>query len=90
MMNRSYLNGIGLIPVDATTTAPTDFVGATHRERKYIGALIARRNYLMVKLQDGAGRKLQYENAERAALNWAIQLLQEHFILLNEQDGLTS
>ena len=82
---QGYLEGEGFVSLDRET-APTRIAGASRREKDRLAALEARRNFLAVKLQDVHKSRLNYEQRELSAIEWALRIIQAYFDHLNNSD----
>lgn len=60
--------------------------GLNKKERGRVAALTARRNWLEMKLANVPPTRLGYEHAELSALEWALEIIQEHFDHLNAEE----
>lgn len=78
----AHLHPVGIVSIDRLNTE-SDIRGTSRQERRRIGSLTARRNYLAVKLQDMPMNSHHYARAELSALDWALPILQAVFDGLN-------
>lgn len=83
-MKLGYIEGEGLRPICREATI-ANLSGLTAKEKRHVGALVARRNYLTMKLQDMPKNRWGYEGVELSAVEWSIQIIQEYFDLINQE-----
>lgn len=83
-----YLDSEKMLVSTDRLNAPTTIAGASKKEKRRLAALEARRNYLEVKLQDIPIDDRGYDRAELAALDWALEVIQEYFDLVNATEEI--